>query len=136
MSIVLKPETTRVEALKHLGEVFREAGIETAQRDARLLLLDATGIAHAELLSGARVPLGDAAVTLADNAARRVTREPVARILDGGGRCSDRVEGAAPCGRRCARARSRDRLGLSPDCDAEGIAGCHRRRHRYFARRA
>ena len=44
MSFQLKPETTRVEALKHLGEVFREAGIETAQRDARLLLLDAAGI--------------------------------------------------------------------------------------------
>ena len=81
MSIALKPETTRVEALKHLGEVFREAGIETAQRDARLLLLNATGIAHADLLSGARVPLGDAAALLADHAARRVTREPVARIL-------------------------------------------------------
>jgi release factor glutamine methyltransferase len=81
MSFQLKPETTRVEALKHLGEVFREAGIETAQRDARLLLLDAAGIKHADLLSGARVPLGDAAAKLAENAARRVTREPVARIL-------------------------------------------------------
>jgi release factor glutamine methyltransferase len=77
----LKPETTRVEALKHLGEVFREAGIETAQRDARLLLLDAAGIKHADLLSGARVPLGDAAEKLAANAGRRITREPVARIL-------------------------------------------------------
>jgi release factor glutamine methyltransferase len=81
MSVQLKPETTRVEALKHLGEVFREAGIETAQRDARLLLLDAAGIKHADLLSGARVPLGDAATKLAANAGRRITREPVARIL-------------------------------------------------------
>ena len=54
MTISLKPETTRVEALKHLGEVFRAAGIETAQRDARLLLLDAAKINHAELLGGAR----------------------------------------------------------------------------------
>ena len=81
MSIQLKPETTRVEALKHLGEIFREAGIETAQRDARLLLLDATGIKHSDLLSAARAPLGDAAEKLAAYVARRITREPVARIL-------------------------------------------------------
>ena len=37
MSIVLKPETTRVEALKHLGEVFREAGIETGQHTETVL---------------------------------------------------------------------------------------------------
>lgn len=81
MTISLTPETTRVEALKHLGEVFRAARIETAQRDARLLLLDAAGINHAELLGGARTPLGEAAEKLAANAARRITREPVARIL-------------------------------------------------------
>ena len=81
MTIAITPETTRVEALKHLGEVFRVAGIETAQRDARLLLLDATGIQHADLLSSARAPLGDAAAKLAAHAARRITREPVARIL-------------------------------------------------------
>jgi release factor glutamine methyltransferase len=81
MTIAITPETTRVEALKQLGEVFRQAGIETAQRDARLLLLDAAKISHADLLSGARQPLGDAAEILASNAARRVTREPVARIL-------------------------------------------------------
>ena len=81
MTIAITPETTRVEALKHLGEIFRAAGIETAQRDARLLLLEATGIKHADLLSSARTPLGDAAEKLAAHAARRVTREPVARIL-------------------------------------------------------
>ena len=37
---------TRVEALKHLGEVFRGVGIATAQRDARLLLLHEIGRAH------------------------------------------------------------------------------------------
>jgi release factor glutamine methyltransferase len=81
MNLSLKPETTRVEALKHLGEIFRAAGIETAQRDARLLLLEAAGIQHADLLGAARAPLGDAAKTLATYAARRIEREPVARIL-------------------------------------------------------
>jgi hypothetical protein len=33
-----------------LGEVFRGVGIETAQRDARLLLLHAVGIEHMDLL--------------------------------------------------------------------------------------
>ena len=43
----ISDQMTRIEALKHLGEVFRTIGIETAQRDARLLMLDAAGIVHA-----------------------------------------------------------------------------------------
>jgi len=73
---------TRVEALKHLGEVFRGVGIETAQRDARLLLLHAVGIEHMDLLREPRVSLGlNAARILQDHVAKRITRVPVARIL-------------------------------------------------------
>ena len=73
---------TRVEALKHLGEVFRGVGIETAQRDARLLLLHAVGIEHMDLLREPRASLGsDAARVLQDHVAKRITRIPVARIL-------------------------------------------------------
>ena len=73
---------TRVEALKHLGEVFRGVGIETAQRDARLLLLHAVGIEHMDLLREPRASLGsDAARILQDHVAKRITRVPVARIL-------------------------------------------------------
>lgn len=73
---------TRVEALKHLGEVFRGVGIETAQRDARLLLLHAAGIEHMDLLRAPREPLGAAAAAmLTHNVAKRLTRVPVARIL-------------------------------------------------------
>ena len=73
---------TRVEALKHLGEVFRGVGIETAQRDARLLLLEAAGIEHMDLLRSPRDHLGaDVAERLRDYVSQRVTRIPVARIL-------------------------------------------------------
>ncbi len=74
--------TTRLEALKHLGEAFRDVGIETAQRDARLLMLDAVGIAHPDLIRAPREAIGTAAAEkLAANAERRLRREPVARIL-------------------------------------------------------
>lgn len=81
-TIALTPETTRLAALKHLGEVFRAAGIETAQRDARLLMLEAAGLEHADLIRAPREALGERpARRLADHAERRLAREPVARIL-------------------------------------------------------
>lgn len=74
--------TTRLAALKHLGEVFRAAGIETAQRDARLLMLNAAGLVHADLIRAPREALGDGpARRLVDHVTRRLAREPVARIL-------------------------------------------------------
>ncbi|WP_406855098.1 peptide chain release factor N(5)-glutamine methyltransferase [Alsobacter sp. KACC 23698] len=76
------PDTTRLAALKHLGEAFRAAGVETAQRDARLLTLEAAGVKHADLIRSPRDTLGEAAAAkLRDFASRRLTREPVARIL-------------------------------------------------------
>jgi release factor glutamine methyltransferase len=73
---------TRIEALKHLGEVFRQVGIETAQRDARLLMLDASGIVHADLIKAPREAIGsEAAKRLSSHVEKRLTRVPVARIL-------------------------------------------------------
>ncbi|MFO1151593.1 MAG: peptide chain release factor N(5)-glutamine methyltransferase [Alsobacter sp.] len=81
-SFTLDGRTTRLAALKGLGEMFRGAGIETAQRDARLLLLDAAKLQHQDLIRAPREALGDiAADALAGTVARRLTREPVARIL-------------------------------------------------------
>src|SRR3954470_8352332 len=78
----ITPETTRLGALKTLGEVFRAAGIETAQRDARLLMLDAAGLQHPDLVRAPREQLGGlVAAKLAGHVRRRLTREPVARIL-------------------------------------------------------
>lgn len=80
--MAITPETTRVAALKHLGEVFRSIGIETAQRDARLLILHATGIEHMDLIRDPRASLGKkSAELLSALVERRKTREPVARIL-------------------------------------------------------
>lgn len=81
-TLTLDATTTRLAALKGLGEVFRAAGIETAQRDARLLLLDAAGLQQPDLIRAPREALGaKAAETLAAHVQRRLTREPVARIL-------------------------------------------------------
>ncbi|WP_196240214.1 peptide chain release factor N(5)-glutamine methyltransferase [Alsobacter soli] len=78
----ITPAMTRLAALKHLGEAFRAAGIETAQRDARLLTLDAAGLKHADLIRAPREALGEAAAgKLREHVRRRLTREPVARIL-------------------------------------------------------
>jgi release factor glutamine methyltransferase len=75
-------EMTRIEALKHLGNVFRDIGIETAQRDARLLMLDAAGIVHTDLIRAPREALGpDGANKLAAHVEKRLMRVPVARIL-------------------------------------------------------
>lgn len=75
-------QTTRLAALRHLGEVFRAAGIETAQRDARLLMLDAAKLVHADLIRAPREPLGEEpARRLVEHVTRRLAREPVARIL-------------------------------------------------------
>jgi release factor glutamine methyltransferase len=73
---------TRIEALKFLGNAFREVGIETAQRDARLLMLDAAEIAHTDLIKAPREALGEeAAKKLSAYVEKRLTRVPVARIL-------------------------------------------------------
>ncbi|WP_293855845.1 peptide chain release factor N(5)-glutamine methyltransferase [uncultured Alsobacter sp.] len=81
-ALEITAQTTRLAALKHLGEVFRAAGIETAQRDARLLMLDAARLVHADLIRAPREALGeDAAGRLVGHVTRRLEREPVARIL-------------------------------------------------------
>ena len=80
--MTLQHDMTRVQTLKSLGETFRSAGIDTAQRDARLLLLNAAGISHLDLIQSPRETLGhEVAEKLSDQIARRLKREPVARIL-------------------------------------------------------
>lgn len=63
---------------------LREAGIETPELDARLLLCHATGLTHETYIARAREPLClDAALQLDGAIARRLKREPVARIMGG-----------------------------------------------------
>jgi release factor glutamine methyltransferase len=76
------PIMSRSEAMARLRGKFTQAGIEEAALDARLLATEALGIAALDLLLGAEKPIGQTgADRLAAMAARRLAREPVARIL-------------------------------------------------------
>ncbi len=60
---------------------LRQAGIETPELDARVLLCHAAGLSHETYIARAREPLpADAAPRLQHAVARRLAREPVARI--------------------------------------------------------
>ena len=60
---------------------LRKAGFETPELDARLLLCHAAGLSHEAFVAGAREALlPDAAARLDGAIARRLEREPVARI--------------------------------------------------------
>jgi release factor glutamine methyltransferase len=73
---------SRSEALALVRRRFMEAGIDEAALDARLLTVEALEIAALDLVLGAEQPIGEAgAEHLAAMMARRLAREPVARIL-------------------------------------------------------
>jgi release factor glutamine methyltransferase len=77
-----KADATRAEALASLRRAFAEAGLDTPGLDARILLADALGVDASELALRPQAPLGAAgAERLSGYAARRLAREPVARIL-------------------------------------------------------
>ena len=72
---------TRARAQSELARAFVEAGIDSAQIDARLLLCEALGIDHAALIRDPDLPLGEAGAKLAAFAERRLMHEPVSRII-------------------------------------------------------
>jgi release factor glutamine methyltransferase len=68
-------------ALVEAAQRLREAGIETPELDARVLLCHAAGLNHETCIARARETLpADAAPRLTHAIARRLAREPVARI--------------------------------------------------------
>ncbi|HUZ90808.1 MAG TPA: peptide chain release factor N(5)-glutamine methyltransferase [Methylocella sp.] len=75
------PALPRGAALGALVRLLREAGIDSAQIDGRVLLCAALGIDHATLIRDSDCPLGSGAATLVSFAARRLQREPVSRII-------------------------------------------------------
>jgi release factor glutamine methyltransferase len=80
----VRPEAddTRAEALASLRRAFAQAGLDTPDLDARILLAEALGLDASALALRPQEPLGaESAERLADYAARRLAREPVARIL-------------------------------------------------------
>ena len=78
----LGPGTSCDAARRALTRAFAGAGLDTPDLDARLLVGAARGLDHAGLVREADAPLGEAAAAvLRELAARRLAREPVARIL-------------------------------------------------------
>jgi release factor glutamine methyltransferase len=70
------------QARRELARQFREAGLDSPELDARLLVGHALGLDHAGLASQAARALGAGdAESIAALATRRLAREPVARIL-------------------------------------------------------
>ena len=75
-------KATRAEALALLRDAFTNAGLDNPALDARILLTEALGIDAAALATGPETPIGeDDARRVQAWAARRLAREPVARII-------------------------------------------------------
>ena len=72
-----------IAATRHaLADKFRQAGINSAETDARLLMAYALGVDRAELIAnGGRALTVEQAEAIDALAARRLKREPVARIF-------------------------------------------------------
>jgi release factor glutamine methyltransferase len=75
--------TRTTAAARHaLAEKFRQAGIDSADADARLLMAHALGIDRAELMANGERALSPEETKAIDTlAARRLKREPVSRIF-------------------------------------------------------
>lgn len=73
---------TVAEARRALTDAFRRAGFDTPELDARLLVGEALGLDHAGLAASAQRTLDAREQAALDAlAARRLSREPIARIL-------------------------------------------------------
>jgi release factor glutamine methyltransferase len=68
-------------ALARMTRAFGEAGLDSAARDARILLQGLLGIDGTALLTKPEQPIGSAADRIADAVQRRLAHEPVSRIL-------------------------------------------------------
>jgi len=75
-------DTSVAQARRALAGKFRAAGIESPELDARILIGHALGLDHAGLAAAANQPIPDmTAMQIERLAARRLSGEPVARIL-------------------------------------------------------
>jgi release factor glutamine methyltransferase len=80
-AFTLAGSMSRAQAQRALTEAFTEAGLDSAGLDARVLICAALSIDHAGLVRDPDLPIGQAASCLEAFARRRLTREPVSRIL-------------------------------------------------------
>ena len=73
---------TRTELITLCAERFREAGLESPRRDARLLLAHALGVGVETLIADPHVSLSESEIMSIESLAhRRIGREPVSRIV-------------------------------------------------------
>ena len=78
----IAPGVTIAAARRALSNAFRDAGLDTPELDARVLLAHALRLGHAGLIAAAQRPLAqEEAARVEVVAARRLAREPVARIV-------------------------------------------------------
>ena len=75
------PGMTVEQARRCLAASFRNAGLDSPELDARVLVGHALGFDHAALVAAAARPLGDNAAEIAAFEQRRLAGEPVARIV-------------------------------------------------------
>lgn len=80
-AVVFAASDTVRTANRKLASAFQEAGIESSEADARFLLGGVMGLDGADLIANPDRPLGAKAAALTDAMQRRVTGEPVSRIL-------------------------------------------------------
>ena len=78
---VFERDQTVGDALAKMTRAFAAEGIESAPRDARILLQGLLGIDGTALLTRPEQLLGDAAERVGDAMRRRLAHEPVSRIL-------------------------------------------------------
>ena len=73
---------TRTELITLCAERFREAGLESPRRDARLLLAHALGVGVETLIADPHASLSESEIMSIESLAhRRIGREPVSRIV-------------------------------------------------------
>ena len=77
----LSPDMSRQQALDLLAHTFTAAGLDCARLDARLLACAALDISHVDLVSAPDAGIGVNAPHLDDHVRRRLSGEPVSRIL-------------------------------------------------------
>ncbi|HME86621.1 MAG TPA: peptide chain release factor N(5)-glutamine methyltransferase [Roseiarcus sp.] len=77
----LSAGTSRAEALKLLVERFRRSELDDPGREARLTVCAAANLPPAALIAAPEAPLGGAAERLEEFAMRRVSGEPLSKIV-------------------------------------------------------
>jgi release factor glutamine methyltransferase len=82
MTVELEPPASVAGMRRALVAAFRDAGLDTPELDARVLLGHALGLDHAALMAQSdREIRSEEAERIREFAARRIGREPVARIV-------------------------------------------------------